>query len=57
MLCECYQLEISVFNLLFGQLALILLLYIPCFRMSSPDCYLMDLLSDLFNGKKKGMVK
>lgn len=56
MLCECYQLEIPVFNLLFGQLALILLLYIGCFRMSSPGCYLMDLLRDLFNGKK-GMVK
>lgn len=53
MLCECYQSEISVFSLLFGLPALILLLYIPCSRMPFSGCYLMDMLSDLFIGEKK----
>lgn len=53
MLCECYQSKISVFSLLFGLPALILLLYIPCSRMPFSGCYLMDMLSDLFIGKKK----
>lgn len=53
MLCECYQSEISVFNLLFGQPALILLLYLPCSRMPFSGHCLMGMLSDLFIEKKK----